>query len=128
LGGEVEGTLVFPFGLYAKPKPKENVILYDKGHLIIPITDDKKVMVQLEYGDVIYQDGKSFIHLIHKDGNLHIKTNELKIDCASFVVNAKEKIDLNSPPSTLKHNQINVGDTHKHTTVAIEQPTTPPIG
>jgi phage gp45-like len=50
----------------------------------------------------------------HKDGGKITlgDSGKITVDCVDYVVNASASVAINSP--TLKHNGVNVGDTHKH--------------
>ena len=109
---DFKSVMIHPFGLYGKPRPKENILIWDNGKFIIPLTDHKKLTVDLEYGDVVMTDYKSSIRFDYSKGNIYIDSNDVVINCRNFKVKADLKIEFNS--IGLGHNSMDVGSTHTH--------------
>ena len=97
-GGITQDIFISPYGIYSSPLPDSNC-------LIIPLANGNNQDIilalqpqqSLKPGDVVNTDGKSYILFDYQSGNITIQTN-----------------NLNIISDTLKHNGINVGDTHTH--------------
>jgi len=111
IGGVTHNRFVSPKGLYSKPKDEKAVVInLSEGvnqDIILAIQKD----VELEDGDVILTDDKSYIHLHFNGNGISLKTKDLVFDVDTFKVNAN-RVDFNG--CSIKNDGVVIDNTHVH--------------
>jgi hypothetical protein len=105
IGGETKAHYISPKGLYSKSISENGLVLQileDEGNkFVIPLQKP----INLNDGDIIITDDKSFI-------KFNFNSGKIEISSSSLVINVLGAVSINS--ATLVHNGINIGHTHIH--------------
>ena len=129
LGGKIKGRMISPKGLYSRPKNCDSVTIFENNSkmYIIPLHNDKKLLVSLNDNDVLIEDEKSYIYFDYANESITMKSKTITLNADKININgssevniATNKMAINASVSLdvvsgyMKHNKINVGFDHKH--------------
>lgn len=111
LGGETKAHYISPKGLYSRSITENGLVLQileDEGNkFVIPL----QKAIDLDAGDVIITDDKSFIHFRFSEGIIDITTDELILNVGKLTINGS---DTNFIGGTINHDGTPIDKTHGH--------------
>lgn len=111
IGGSTETRVICPKGLYSRPQNEVALVfnLSNGNNQDVAMALQKEI--ELQAGDVIVTDDKSFMHFQFKHGGIVLKTEKLLFAVTEFEVEADE---INFNGCTISNDGVPIDKTHTH--------------
>ena len=137
MGGKIKQRMISPKGLYSRPKECDSVSLFQNPskQYVIPLQNDKKLLIELKDNDVIVQDDKSYIYFDYEGESINIESNNninvrggnevtMKakvLNLEAELINIKSSTSVKFEAVNILHGTQKIGNKHIHI-----KPKTPP--
>lgn len=130
MGGIIKQRMISPKGLYSKPLENDAVSIFQNPskQYVIPLQNDKKLLVELRDNDVILQDDESYIYFNNAEKSITVNSkNEVNVKAKTLnleaeVINITSATVVQFTAKSILHETQKIGNKHIHIA-----PKTPPV-